>query len=100
MTLNFQIRTTSEGINYKELKDVVDLGIAEEQYITITQLASEFRMTREAITGLLDSKKVMPIAKIMNRTTDGKLKDGRPKLAYSPEIAKKAIEEAVEEKYS
>lgn len=104
MALNFRIKKildTKLKISHKDLLDVNDLLLDKSKYMTAEQLAAEFKLNKEAVLFLLNYSNVIPIAKITNSNLypNGKPVGGRPKLVFDPEIARKAITEAIEEKY-
>lgn len=73
-----------------------------DAFVTAEQLAEEYKVPREAILQILDKADVWPIAKVLNRGPaterypNGAPKGGRPKMAFSPSIARQATERGIE----
>jgi hypothetical protein len=107
MSLEFKIRVSETNTlkAHSELSDVMELKMSKEEYLTGEQLSEEFRMTKEATLQILDSKNIKPIAKIVNRgpstfsNPQGTIKGGRPRLAFNPQDARRALAESVEQKH-
>jgi hypothetical protein len=77
----------------------------EDAYVTAEQLAEEFKIPREAVLQILDKASVWPIAKVLNRGLateqhpNGAPKGGRPKMAFNPSTARRAVESGIETMY-
>lgn len=108
MNLTFQVKAVNTNkitVRHSDLEDVNELGLSKNQYVTSEELASEFRMTKENLISILESKSIEPIAKIISREEPdsehelGKPRGGRPKLAFSPSAARFALMSGVEERY-
>lgn len=109
MSLVFKTRSFSTDMlksNHKALADIVDLKLAEDEYITSDALAEEFRLPAKTTLQVLDQRGVRPIAKIVSRSNiskehpDGKPQSGRPRLAFSPAQAREALFEYIENRYN
>ena len=108
MSLQFETKIATQETNkprYKSLKDIHELGLASEAFQTAEQLADIYKIPRETVLQILDKHSVWPIAKVLNRgevTNEhphGKPMGGRPKIAFNPEEAKRALDLGVEEFY-
>lgn len=106
--MKFKITLATESElkpSHKSLKDVIDLSLSKDKYITAEELAEQEAIPRESVLKFLDARNIRPIAKVINRGVKnsaypyGKPLGGRPKLAFEPEAARAAILAGIEEMY-
>jgi len=77
---------------YSSLKDIEEMSLSSDKYITIVQLSEQFLITRIEITRALKEHSISPLGRRYHRHPITRKKGkGQPELVYPVDASREAI---------